>query len=410
MNFSFFIARRYLFSKKSHNAINVISGISVCGISLATIAMVCALSVINGFQDMVAGFFTVFDPELKVTPSMGKVFDVTDERIQKLREMPEVAVFTETLEDFAMLQYKDRQMMGVVKGVQDNFEQLTAIDSILYGKGNFVLHDEVVDYGVLGAELMALLGTGIQAVDPIEVYAPNREVKVNVANPAASFRSGQLFSPGVIFAVNQQKYDASYVLTSLDFARKLFGYTTEVSAVELRLKPEVNAYRVKQQIASLLGADFIVRDRYEQQEDVFRIMEVEKLVSYLFLTFILLIASFNMVGSISMLILDKKDDVVTLRNLGADDKLISRIFLFEGCMISAFGALVGIAIGLLLCYIQIRFGVIALGSADGSFVVDAYPVSVHGVDIAVILVTVLCVGFLAVWYPVHYFSHRLLGK
>lgn len=357
---------------------------------------------------MVASFFTVFDPELKVTAVKGKVFDSTDSRICKLKEMPEIAVFTETLEDYAMLQYKDHQVMGIVKGVQDNFEQLTSIDSILYGKGDFVLHDEVAEYGVMGVELMTLLGTGVQAVDPIDVYAPNREAKVNLANPAASFRSGQLFSPGVIFAVNQQKYDASYVLTSLGFARQLFGYTDEVSAVELRLKPEADLYKVQKQISELLGSDFVVRDRYEQQEDVFRIMEVEKLVSYLFLTFILLIASFNMVGSLSMLILDKKEDVKTLRNLGASDQLISRIFLMEGCMISSFGAMVGVALGLLLCYIQIQFGVISLGSADGSFVVDAYPVSIHVADILLVLLTVLCVGFVAVWYPVNYFSRRLL--
>lgn len=380
----------------------------MCGISLATLAMVCALSVINGFQDMVAGFFTVFDPELKVTTVKGKVFDSTDSRICKLKEMPEIAVFTETLEDYAMLQYRDHQVMGIVKGVEDNFEQLTSIDSILYGKGDFVLHDEVAEYGVMGVELMTLLGTGVQAVDPIDVYAPNREAKINLANPAASFRSGQLFSPGVIFAVNQQKYDASYVLTSLDFARLLFGYTVEVSAVELRLKPGTDVDKAKKQIVDLLGPDYVVRDRYEQQEDVFRIMEVEKLVSYLFLTFILLIASFNMVGSLSMLILDKKEDVNTLRNLGASDQLISRIFLMEGCMISSFGALVGVSLGLLLCYIQIQFGVISLGSADGSFVVDAYPVSIHIADVLLVLVTVLCVGFVAVWYPVHYFSRRLL--
>ncbi len=410
MNFSFYIAKRYLFSKKSHNAINVISGISVCGVSLATLAMVCTLSVINGFQDMVASFFTVFDPELKITAVTGKTFDAADARMQQLRSLPEVAVFTETLEDHAMLQYKDRQVMAVIKGVQDNFEELTSIDSILYGTGDFALHDEVVDYGVLGVELMTMLGTGVQFVDPIQVYAPRRGGKVNMTNPAASFTNDQLYSPGVIFAVNQQKYDASYVLTSLDFARKLFHYDTEVSAIELRLKPDANPNQVKKQIEGLLGDAFVVHDRYEQQEDVFRIMEIEKLVSYLFLTFILLIASFNVVGSISMLIIDKKADVATLRNLGADDKLISRIFLFEGWMISALGAMAGVVLGLLLCFIQQRFGIISLGGANGSFVVDAYPVSVHWADIMMILATVLLVGLLAVWYPVRYLSRQLMKR
>lgn len=196
MNLPFYIAKRYLFSKKSHNAINIISGISVCGVSLATLAMVCTLSVINGFQDMVATFFTVFDPEIKVTAAMGKTFDVNDDRIKQLRSLPEIAVFTETLEDNAMVQYKDRQMMATIKGVQDNFEQLTSIDSVLYGKGEFTLHDEVVDYGVIGVELMSVLGTGVQFVDPLEIYAPRRGEKVNMANPAASFTKEFLFSPG----------------------------------------------------------------------------------------------------------------------------------------------------------------------------------------------------------------------
>lgn len=409
MNLPFYIAKRYLFSKKSHNAINIISGISVCGVSLATLAMVCTLSVINGFQDMVATFFTVFDPEIKVTAAMGKTFDVNDDRIKQLRSLPEIAVFTETLEDNAMVQYKDRQMMATIKGVQDNFEQLTSIDSVLYGKGEFILHDEVADYGVIGVELMSVFGTGVQFVDPLEIYAPRRGEKVNMANPAASFTKEFLFSPGVVFAVNQQKYDASYILTSLDFARKLFHYDTEVSAVELRLKPNQNITSMKGKIADMLGKDFVVRDRYEQQEDIFRIMEIEKLVSYLFLTFILLIACFNVIGSLSMLIIDKKEDVRTLRNLGADDKLISRIFLFEGRMISMFGAVTGIVLGLILCLIQQKFGLISLGG-DGNFVVDAYPVSVHWGDVLLIFLTVLIVGFLSVWYPVRYLSKRLLDK
>ena len=371
--------------------------------------MVCTLSVINGFQDMVATFFTVFDPEIKVTAAMGKTFDVNDDRIKQLRSLPEIAVFTEPLEDNAMVQYKDRQMMATIKGVQDNFEQLTSIDSVLYGKGEFVLHDEVADYGVIGVELMSVLGTGVQFVDPLEIYAPRRGEKVNMANPAASFTKEFLFSPGVVFAVNQQKYDASYILTSLDFARKLFHYDTEVSAVELRLKPNQNITLMKGKIADMLGKDFVVRDRYEQQEDIFRIMEIEKLVSYLFLTFILLIACFNVIGSLSMLIIDKKEDVRTLRNLGADDKLISRIFLFEGRMISMFGAVTGIVLGLILCLIQQKFGLISLGG-DGNFVVDAYPVSVHWGDVLLIFLTVLIVGFLSVWYPVRYLSKRLLDK
>ena len=410
MNLPFYIARRYLFSKKKHNAINIISGISVCGVALATLALVCTLSVFNGFQDMVAGFFTAFDPELKITIREGKVFEPQGAAFQEVRSLPEIGVWTETLEENAMVQYKDRQAMAIIKGVEDNFEELTFIDSLLYGAGEFILHDSIVDYGVLGVELISELGTGLQFVDPLQVYAPKRNVHVNMANPSASFNRDYLFSPGVVFVVNQQKYDARYILTSLSFARNLFNYDTEVSAVELKLKPGADVTAVQRKIARILGDEFVVLDRYEQQADVFRIMEIEKFISYLFLTFILAIACFNVIGSLSMLILDKREDVETLRNLGADDRLIARIFLFEGRLISLFGALSGIVLGLLLCYIQQRFGIISLGGGNGSFIVDAYPVSVHVTDVVLIFITVITVGFLSVWYPVHYLTRRLLKK
>lgn len=409
MNLPFYIARRYLFSKKKHNAINIISAVSVCGVALATLALVCTLSVFNGFQDMVAGFFTAFDPELKITVREGKVFDPHESRVAQIHAMPEIEVWTETLEENAMVQYKDRQTMAVIKGVEDNFEQLTAIDSLLYGTGKFVLNDSVVDYGILGGELMSELGTGIQFVDPLQVYAPKRNARVNMANPAASFNSDYLFSPGAVFIVNQQKYDARYILTSLGFARRLFDYDTEVSAIEIKLKPGSNIDAVEKKMEEILGERFVVQNRYEQQADVFRIMEIEKFISYLFLTFILAIACFNVIGSLSMLILDKRDDVETLRNLGAGDQLITRIFLFEGRMISVFGASIGIVLGLLLCFLQQKFGLISLGGGNGSFVVDAYPVSVHLTDVLLVFVTVIAVGFLSVWYPVKYLSRRLLS-
>lgn len=410
MNLPFFIARRYLFSKKKHNAINIISGISVCGVALATLALVCTLSVFNGFQDMVAGFFTAFDPELKITVREGKVFDPLESHIQQVRALPEIDIWTETLEENAMVQYKDRQAMAVIKGVADNFEQLTSIDSLLYGTGEFILNDSVVDYGFMGVELVSELGTGIQFVDPLRVYAPKRNVRVNIANPSAAFNQDYLFSPGAVFVVNQQKYDSRYVLTSLSFARRLFNYDTEVSAIELKLKAGSNTNAVQKKMERILGDRFVVQNRYEQQADVFRIMEIEKLISYLFLTFILTIACFNVIGSLSMLILDKREDAETLRNLGADDRLIARIFLFEGRLISVFGAIAGIILGLLLCFLQQHFGLISLGGGNGSFVVDAYPVSVHTTDIIVVFITVITVGFLSVWYPVRYLSKRLLKK
>ena len=409
MNFPFYIARRYLFSKKSHNAINVISAISVCGVALATLALVCTLSVFNGFQDLVTTFFTAFDPQLKITAVRGKVFDGQDKRVLQLKKMPDVEVYSESLEDNVMVQYQGRQAMAVVKGVEDNFDQLTPIDSILFGRGDLLLHDEVVDYAIPGIQLLSTLGSGIRFLDPLEIYAPRRGAKVNMANPSTAFVTGNLFSSGLVFAVNQEKYDASYILTSIDFARRLFQYTTEVSAINLKLKAGADTDAVKKHIQDLLGDDFLVQDRYEQQADTYRIMEIEKLISYLFLTFILMIACFNVIGSLSMLIIDKRGDVVTLRNLGASDRQIVRIFLFEGRMISFFGAFAGVVLGLLLCWLQQEYGLIALGSS-GSFVVDAYPVSVHASDVLLIFITVLLIGFLSVWYPVRFLSKRLLNK
>lgn len=407
MNFPFYIAKRYLFSKKSHNAINVISGISVCGVALATLAMVCTLSVFNGFQDMVATFFTAFDSQVKITSVKGKVFDGSMPVLSQIKKMPEVAVYSESVEDNAMVQYKGRQVMAVIKGVEDNFDKLTPIDSILFGRGELILHDEVADYAIPGLQLLSTLGTGIRFLDPLEVYAPKRGAKINMANPMSSFVSDDLFSSGLTFTVNQEKYDGSYILTSIDFARNLFQYDKEVSAVNLRLHPTANEKDVISKIKRILGEDFYVQDRYEQQADTFRIMEIEKLISYIFLTFILMIACFNVIGSLSMLIIDKKNDVQTLRNLGASDNQIVRIFLFEGRMISFIGAVAGVILGLILCLVQQEYGIISLGNS-GSFVVDSYPVSVHAWDVVLIFITVLVIGFISVWYPVRYLSKRLL--
>lgn len=407
MSPSLFIARRYLFSKKKHHAINIISGISVCGVAFATMALVCTLSVFNGFQELVAGFFTAFDPQLKIVPVQGKVFTPAGAAFEQVRALPQIAVWTPTLEENVLVKYKNRQAMAVIKGVDDNFEQLTQIDSLLYGTGRFRLHDEVVNYGVMGIDLVNQLGTGLQFVDPLQVYAPKRNVRINVANPAAAFVTDYLHSPGCVFAVNQQKYDGSYILTSLDFARRLLLYRTEVSAIELKLTPEADTEATRQEIARLLGPHYRVLDRYEQQADVFRIMEVEKLISYLFLTFILAIACFNVIGSLSMLILDKRDDVETLRRLGADKHLITRIFLYEGRLIAMIGAVAGIVLGVTLCALQQHFGFITLGGGNGAFVVDAYPVSVHATDVALVFLTVVAIGFVSVWYPVRYFTRNL---
>lgn len=410
MNFPFYIARRYLFSKKSTHAINVISGISVVGVAVATMALVVTLSVFNGFHDLVASFFTQMDPQLKITPVKGKTAPVDDPILTKIRHLPEVDVATECLEEQALAVYGDRQQMVIVKGVEDNFNQLTHIQEILEGDGDFELHAADLSYGIPGLGVAYQLGLGYTYEHPLKIFAPRREGQLNMANPTEGFVVDDLYSPGVVFCMKQGKYDNNYILTSIAFTRHLFDLDGCLSSLEIRLKPGSDFERVKSQMEEIAAGKFYVLDRYEQQDDTFRIMKVEKLIAYVFLSFILMIACFNIIGSLSMLIIDKKEDVVTLRNLGATDHQITRIFLFEGRMISAIGAILGVLIGLLLCWLQQQYGIVRLGSSEGSFVVDAYPVSVHPWDIVLIVFTVMAVGFLSVWYPVRYFSRRLLRQ
>jgi len=409
MNFPFFIARRYLFSKKSTHVINVISSISVIGVAVATMVLVVTLSVFNGFHDLVATFFTSFDPQLKVMPAEGKTVAADDPILTQIRLLPEIEVATECVEDQALAVYHGRQAMVVIKGVEDNFSQLTHINEILVGDGEFSLHAADLDYGIPGIRLAELLGTGYTYREPMKIYAPRREGQFDMTNPENAFEEDELYSPGVLFNVKQAKYDKDYILTSIGFARRIFDQQGMLSSLELRLKPGSRFNAVKDKVRELCGTKFVVKDRFEQQDDTFKIMKIEKLIAYIFLTFILMVACFNIIGSLSMLIIDKKDDVVTLRNLGASDKQIVRIFLFEGRIISAIGAVIGIVIGLLLCWAQQQFGLVALGSTSGSFIINAYPVSVHPEDIILIFITVLVVGFLSVWYPVRYFAKRLLA-
>lgn len=409
MNFPFFIARRYLFSKKSTHVINIISSISVIGVAVATMALVIVLSVFNGFHDLVASLFTNFDPQLKVIPIEGKTAPADDPLLLKIRQLPEVDVATEAVEDQALAVYRDKQAMVMVKGVDDNFSELSHITDILYGDGSFSLHAANLQYGTVGIRLAQTLGIGAQWNGYLKIYAPQKEGQLDMANPSGGFEVDSLNSPGVLFSVRQSKYDKNYIITSVAFARNLFGQQGMLSSLELRLKTGSDLDAAKAEMQKIAGEKYRILDRYEQQEDTFKIMAIEKMIAYIFLTFILVVACFNIIGSLSMLIIDKKDDVVTLRNLGANDKQIARVFLFEGRMISTIGAVIGIALGLLLCLLQQQYGFVKLGSSEGSFIVDAYPVSVHYWDVAVIFVTVIAVGWIAVWYPVRYLSKRLLG-
>ncbi|MCC8199567.1 MAG: ABC transporter permease [Tannerellaceae bacterium] len=406
MNLPFYIARRYLFSKKSHNAINIISMVSVCGVVVATIALICTLSVYNGFSDLVSSLFSDFDPELKITPRTGKVFDPGMAAIQQVRELPDVWVVGEVLEDNALVRYKERQDIVVVKGVDEQFDRLTHIDRVLLD-GEFLLQDEVVNYAMLGIGLAYSLGINVGFVSPLEIYAPKRDERVNMTNPATSFNLEYAYISAV-FRVNQQIYDENYMLVPLSLARELFRYETEVSALELKLADKTDVEAVKKQIRSILGEEYLVQDRYEQQEASFRMMQIEKWMTFLILSFILAIALFNVVGSLCMLMIEKQGDVRTLKNMGADHSLIRRIFLFEGWMISGFGAMIGIGIGVILCFLQQEFGWLQLGQTTDAFIINAYPVRVELSDIIAVFVTVISIGFLSAWYPVRYLGKRWL--
>lgn len=408
MNFPLFVARRYLFSKKSTHAINVISMISAIGVAVATMALVIVLSAFNGFHDLVASLFTRFDPQLEITPVMGKTAPADDPLLTDVRQMPEVAVVTECVEDNALAVFQDKQAMVTIKGVDDNFKDLANIQSTLYGDGEFCLHAANLNYGILGIQLAQQLGTGTLWTDPLRVYAPIKEGQIDITDPTQGFVVDSLDAPGVVFYVKQTKYDSRYILVPIAWARNLFGEQGMVSSLELRLKEGSDIGAVKKKIAATVGDKYRVRDRYEQQDDTFKIMQIEKLFAYVFLTFILVVACFNIVGSLSMLIIDKREDVVTLRNLGANDRQIVRVFLFEGRMISVAGAVIGILVGLLLCWLQQQYGLVKLGGSDASFIVNAYPISVHYLDVFFVFLTVVAVGWLAVWYPVRYFSRRLL--
>lgn len=408
MNFPFYIARRYLFSKKSTHVINIISGISVVGVAVATMALVVTLSVFNGFHDLVASLLTSFDPQIEIVPTKGKTAPADDPILTKIRNLPQVDVATESVEDQAMAIYKGRQAMIKVKGVEDNFSELSHINDILYGDGEFSLHAANLQFGVVGIRLADNLGMTADWDGQLKIYAPKREGQLDLMNPTEGFVEDSVISPGVVFSVKQARYDRDYVLTSIAFARNLFGQQGMLSQLEIRLKPGSDLDAVKAEMQKIADSKYRVLDRMEQQADTFKIMKIEKFIAYIFLTFILAVACFNIIGSLSMLIIDKKNDVVTLRNMGASDKQIVRIFLFEGRMISAIGAILGILVGLLLCWLQQVYGLVSLGRSSGSFIVDAYPVSVHPEDIIIIFITVLAVGFASVWYPVRYFAKRLI--
>lgn len=402
----FLMARRYLFSRKKMRTINIISGISVAGIAFCTAALLCTLGVFSGFRDLMNSLYTQFDPPLMVTPAKGKYFEVDDPAVRRMATQPEVAAASYTMTDNALILFQGRPTVITVKGVDNQFEHVTHLRSILYGKGSWRLEQAGINYGTPGIGLAPQLG-GLN-YGTLQICAPRGGERVNLANPIENFSVADITASGVCFNVNQRKYDENYLLVSLDFARTLFEKPAQATALELSLKPGVSVESLQARLQQMGEGRYTVRNQMEQQEDMYHFMQIEKLVAYMFLSFILLIACFNIVGSVSMLICDKRDDMATLTCLGADRHTVFRIFLYEGRLITLLGALIGLVLGLTLCWAQQQFGLIKMGGAEGTFIVDAYPVSIQATDALLVLVTVVAIGFASQWYPVRYLTRRLI--
>ena len=388
--------------------INVISAISVAGIMLASFALICTLSVFNGFHELVESLFKDIDPELKIVSSNKKFFDTNNEKINSVLEFSYIETTSFTLEEQALISYKSRQQIVMIKGVQDSYHDLVNIENLLKGNGIYMLEDQICHYGIMGIGLTGKLDCGISPSDRLKLYVPKKEGRVNVANPATSFNQADIYSPGVVFRVEQEKYDDNYVLISLDLAHYLTGRQNEASALEIRLKEGTSVNKAKREISAALGSEFHVQNRVEQQQDVFKVVKLEKFISYLFLSFILLIACFNIIGSLIMLIVEKQQDAQLLKSMGASQRTIERIFITNGVLISLIGAVSGLAIGIIATLLQQKYGFIKLGT-EGSFLVDAYPVKIYFQDIVIVLVTVLVVSFVSV-RPIGPIARRFIKK
>ncbi|MCK4406646.1 MAG: ABC transporter permease [Bacteroidales bacterium] len=407
MNLPFYIAKRYLISKKSHNIINIISGISVIGITIGTMALIVVLSVFNGFEKLVISLFNTFNPDLVITVKEGKTFNSNEFPSEKVKNIPGVVYFTEVVEENALLKHKAKQHIVTIKGVSEDFEKMSRLDTMIID-GEFILKNEGRSFTVIGAGVAYYLGANPKDfTNPISVYIPKR-TKSTSLNFENAFNN-QLILPSGVFSV-QQDFDINYIIVPLEFARELLEYNDEVTSIELGLEQDADTDEIQSEIQNILGEHFLVKNQFQQQELLYKIMKSEKLAIFLILSFILLIATFNVIGSLSMLILDKKKDIAVLSSMGANKKLIKRIFLIEGLLISVIGAILGLTFGGILCWLQQRFGIISLGPGDGSFVVDAYPVQTQILDFVYVFITVFLIGLAATLVPVKQISKKYLNQ
>ena len=403
MDLKLFIAKRYLFSRRTQNVINIISAISMLGVAVGTAALIVVLSVFNGFDGLIQMLFNSFDPDLKITIIEGKTFAANTNEFEKTKNNENIVYFSEVLEENVLLKYDEKLHPATIKGVTEEFTKTSGIDTMIV-QGRFMLKKNGINYAVIGQGIAYYLSIGLNFVNPIIVYVPKRSKKIAVS--AENAFNKKVIYPSGIFSI-QQDFDTKYIITNIAFVRDLLNYKNEVSAVELKLKENANVDEVKQEIINILGNKFNVKDRYEQHELFYKIMKSEKWAIFLILSFILLIASFNIIGSITMLIIDKKNDIFTLNSLGANQKTIRRIFLYQGWFISVLGAIIGLILGGLICWAQITYGLVKL-EGSGSFIIDSYPVAFKALDFVYVLAIVVVIGFVGAWFPSRYVLKKFI--
>ena len=407
METAFYIARRYLISKKSVNVINIISGVSIAGVTVGTFALVVILSVFNGLDFSIKSLFSTFDPDIKITNTIkGKPFELNSINIGKIKHIAGISTVTPIIEEDAFLMYGNRQYFATIKGVPANYNEISRLDTSSITSGKFLLEANQIPYAVVGQGVAYYLSVGLSFTDPIHIYTLKKGTngRPTLEN---TFSHNTIYASGIF--QNQQEIDSKYVLVPFDFAQGLFQMEDRVSAVEIGLTKGTSEDVAKEEIAHILGNQFAVKTQFEQHELFYRVMQSEKWAIFFILAFILVIASFNILGSLSMLIIDKKADIAILQSMGANQKLVRTIFLFEGWMISLAGAALGLILGVLICWIQMKFGILKIPGNDGSFIFSSYPVEIRFSDLVVIFLLVTGIGFLAAWYPIRFISGKYLN-
>ncbi len=405
MKLSLYIAKRYLFAKKSRNAINIISAVSVAGVAVGTMALIIILSVFNGLETMVNAIFNTFDPDIKITAAEGKTFIADTSRLKLLANVDGLSCYSLTIEENALLKYGDRQFIATIKGVDDNYVMVTNIDSSMW-EGDFILrNDKGRSYAIPGIGVAQYLGIRINFITPLNIIVIRNTGSTNI-NSENALKEKFIFPSG-IFEV-EKEYDSKYVYIPIEFARELTEIEDGVSSVEIKFTDQADPRIIQKNIVKIFGKGFVVQNRYEQQEIFYKVMRSERLAIFFILTLILVIASFNIIGSLTMLIIEKERDIKILKSLGADNDLIRKIFIFEGWLISIIGAVAGIILGFAICWLQQTFGLVKLQSE--SLIMDSYPVVMKVKDFIIVPGTVLLIGYWAAWYPVRFLTKKFLNK